>query len=111
VEEAGWTVQREPAGLTASRTGVSRDESATAGVEFTIDAMAVAQPAWQYHRARAREFALASRLRRTVHADRRRGRAGHDAPGSSTAFGALVMRAGVGAACAASGAGSRRRTR
>ena len=31
VEEAGWTVQREPAGLTASRTGVSRGDGSRSG--------------------------------------------------------------------------------
>ena len=79
VEEAGWTVQREPAGLTAARTGVSRDESATAGVEFTdrrdggrSTRVAVSPRPRPGVRARVR-------LRRTVSADRRRGRAGHDA--------------------------------
>jgi hypothetical protein len=59
VDEAGWDVRREPWGMTASRTGLARTDSCTVGVEFTVDALAAPQPLWQYHRARAREFAPA----------------------------------------------------
>ena len=56
VEEAGWTVTREPHGLRASRSGIARGESATAGVEFTIDRMNLTEPAWQVDIDRASEF-------------------------------------------------------
>ena len=56
VEEAGWTVTREPHGLTAARSGIVKGESATAGVEFTIDRMTLKTPAWQSDLERADEF-------------------------------------------------------
>jgi hypothetical protein len=59
VEEAGWDVFRLPHGLTAKKATVSRGESATAGAEFTVDAMNLATPLWQYHADRADEFLLA----------------------------------------------------
>jgi hypothetical protein len=59
VEEAGWAVTREPRGLTAAKSPVVRGESATLGVSFTIDTLAVAEPLWQFQRGRAREFAPA----------------------------------------------------
>ena len=56
VQEAGWIVTRRPDGLSASRHGISRTESATAGAVFTIDTMAAGEPAWQYHARRARDL-------------------------------------------------------
>jgi hypothetical protein len=47
VEESGWTVVRLPHGMTATRAHVSRSESATVGIEFTIDRMTPATPQWQ----------------------------------------------------------------
>jgi len=56
VEEASWTVTREPHGLRATRSGLARGESATAGIEFTIDGMTLTKPAWQVDVERAGEF-------------------------------------------------------
>jgi len=47
VEEAGWQVGHQPHGMTAMRPHVRRSESATAGMEFTIDKMTVVTPQWQ----------------------------------------------------------------
>ena len=56
VNESGWTVTREMLGMRAEKNGVTPAESVTAGAEFTIDGFGLAQPAWQYHVQRAREF-------------------------------------------------------
>jgi hypothetical protein len=56
VEEANWHVLRQPNGMTASRTDVSQSESATAGMEFTIDHLAVVTPQWQLDDALMGEF-------------------------------------------------------
>lgn len=56
VEEAGWEVAHVPGGVQASRTGVDPRESLTIGGEFSIDTFGLAEPAWQYHGARAKEF-------------------------------------------------------
>lgn len=56
VEEPGWTVARLPHGLTATRAFVPASESATAGIEFTIDRMAASTPRWQSDREFAEEF-------------------------------------------------------
>src|SRR5262245_10318179 len=44
VDEAGWTVERQPHGMTASRSLVPPGDAATAGLEFTIDRMHAARP-------------------------------------------------------------------
>lgn len=56
VEELGWTVTRLPHGLTATRSNVKSFESATVGVEFTIDGMRPSMPQWQADRAFTEEF-------------------------------------------------------
>jgi len=56
VEEAGWQVGHQPHGMTAMRPHVLRSESATAGMEFTIDKMAVVTPQWQLDDALMNEF-------------------------------------------------------
>jgi hypothetical protein len=56
VEESGWQVARRPHGMTAMRPNVHRSESATAGMEFTIDKMAVVTPQWQLDDALMSEF-------------------------------------------------------
>jgi hypothetical protein len=56
VEEAGWQVGHQPHGMTAMRPHVLRSESATAGMEFTIDKMAVVRPQWQLDDALMGEF-------------------------------------------------------
>jgi hypothetical protein len=56
VEEAGWTVERLPAGVRATRESVPPSDSVTIGGEFSIDGLGLAEPAWQYHGARAKEF-------------------------------------------------------
>jgi hypothetical protein len=56
VEEAGWQVVRLPHGLTAKRSGVSSSESATVGIEFTVDRMAAATPRWQSDSEFAAQF-------------------------------------------------------
>ncbi len=56
VEEPGWEVARQAHGMTAQHSRVARSESATVGVEFTIDRMAAAIPQWQSDRDLAAEF-------------------------------------------------------
>jgi hypothetical protein len=56
VEEAGWQVERQPHGMTATRANVPRSESATAGMEFTIDHLAIVTPQWQLDDAFTGEF-------------------------------------------------------
>ncbi len=56
VEEAGWTVERRPDEVFASRLNVARNEWATIGATFTIDTMSAGEPAWQYHERRARDL-------------------------------------------------------
>jgi hypothetical protein len=56
VEEAGWQVERLPAGVRATRVAVPPSEPVTIGGEFSIDGLGLAEPAWQYHGARAKEF-------------------------------------------------------
>lgn len=56
VEEAGWDVAHVPGGVQASRTAVDPRASLTIGGEFSIDTLGLAEPAWQYHGARAKEF-------------------------------------------------------
>ena len=56
VEEAGWQVEKLPAGVRASRAAVPPADSVTMGGEFSIDGFNLAEPAWQYHGARAKEF-------------------------------------------------------
>jgi len=56
VDEAGWEVKRLADGLEASRTGIARSESGTAGVSFTVDTMAAGQPSWQFFQRRAADL-------------------------------------------------------
>jgi hypothetical protein len=56
VEESGWTVTREPHGMTATRAHVPAAESATIGIEFTIDGMTASKPTWQADQEFADEF-------------------------------------------------------
>jgi hypothetical protein len=56
VEEAGWTVERRPDEVFASRRNVARNEWATIGATFTIDTMSAGEPAWQYHERRASDL-------------------------------------------------------
>jgi hypothetical protein len=56
VDEAGWQVERLPAGARATRAAVPPEDSVTIGGEFSIDDLRLAEPAWQFHGARAREF-------------------------------------------------------
>lgn len=59
VMEAGWDVAREQLGMRAQRQNVAAGESVTVGIEFTIDTLSLAQPAWQFHALRAHEFRIA----------------------------------------------------
>jgi hypothetical protein len=56
VDEAGWTVTREPHGLTASRASVPAGESATVGIDFSADRLTASIPDWQTHGELAEEF-------------------------------------------------------
>jgi hypothetical protein len=56
VDEAGWTVTREAHGMTAARTPVPAGESATAGIEFTVDRLHAPRPQWQTDSERAVQF-------------------------------------------------------
>ena len=56
VEQPGWTVSRLPHGMTAFRAGVPRSESATLGIEFTVDQMTPMKPRWQADAEFAGEF-------------------------------------------------------
>jgi hypothetical protein len=56
VEESGWTVTRMPHGMTATRAKVSASESATIGLEFTIDGMTPSTPQWQADQEFSDEF-------------------------------------------------------
>ena len=56
VDEAGWTVTRLPNGLGASRANVPVGESATAGLEFTVDRIHASRPQWQTDHERAVQF-------------------------------------------------------
>ena len=56
INESGWAVTRETLGMRAAKSSVTAAESVTAGAEFTIDGLGLAQPAWQYHAQRAGEF-------------------------------------------------------
>ncbi len=47
MEEPGWTVARQPHGMTATRASVPRGDAATIGIEFTVDGMAASTPQWQ----------------------------------------------------------------
>jgi hypothetical protein len=47
VDEAGWTVTRDAHGLTAARAPVPAGESASVGLEFTIDGLPLTVPQWQ----------------------------------------------------------------
>jgi len=56
VEESGWTVTRQAHGMTATRARVSARESATIGIEFTIDGMTASKPQWQADQEFSDEF-------------------------------------------------------
>jgi len=56
MDEPGWTVTRDAHGFRAIRQQVAATDSATAGIEFTIDHMRPSTPRWQSDQAFTAEF-------------------------------------------------------
>lgn len=56
---AGWTVVHTPNGATATRTGITADETAVLSAALDIRALTILWPAWQQNADRAREMAPA----------------------------------------------------
>lgn len=56
IAEAGWSVERTPFGIEATRGPVPSDEGATIVADITIDPSAMTEPIWQIDQARRSEL-------------------------------------------------------
>jgi hypothetical protein len=56
IDEPGWIVTPRPDGILAEKSDLTPRESVTARMELDRDPLSVAEPAWQFGEARAREF-------------------------------------------------------
>jgi hypothetical protein len=59
IAQAGWTVERRPAGLAASRVTLAPGEAGTFILELGIDPAVIVEPAWQTAEAWQRDLSLA----------------------------------------------------